>query len=321
MGSAIEIAPDKQTLYEEVVDALNTLFGHHLGYRPVHAKGILCKGVFRPDAAAASVSRAAHFEGQSVPITVRFSDFAGIPTVPDGDPNASPRGMAIRFHLPDGADTDIVAHSYNGFPARTVEEFLEFARALAASGPETPEPKPIVAFLADHPAARAFAEAPKPAPTSFAKESYHAVNAFRFIGRDGASRCGRYHIRPLDGEEHLSPADAARRPPGFLFQDLERRLAEGGAAFRLFLQMPAPGDQTSDGSLPWPDDRPQVELGVVEVTRLVPDSKAVERELVFDPARLTDGIEFSDDSMPLARSAIYAISYRRRKPLSRSERA
>jgi catalase len=245
---------------------------------------------------------------------VRFSDFAGIPTVPDGDPNASPRGMAVRFHLPDGTDTDIVAHSYNGFPARTVEEFLDFARALAASGPGVPGPKPIEAFLADHLPARAFAEAAKPTPASFVKESYHAVNSFRFIDRDGTSRYGRYHIRPVDGEEHLSTSDATRRPPDFLFQELERRLAKGPAAFRLFLQMPVPGDQTSDGSLPWPEDRPKVELGTIEVTSLVADSKAVERELVFDPTRLTDGIELSDDPMPLARSAIYAISYQRRNP-------
>jgi catalase len=62
---------------------------------------------------------------------VRFSDFAGIPTVSDNDPqNASPRGCAIRFHLAEHFHTDIVAHSVDNFPSRTEEGFLEFLNAL-----------------------------------------------------------------------------------------------------------------------------------------------------------------------------------------------
>ena len=87
--SASNLAPEKQLLYEQLVDALNALFGVHPGYRPVHAKGIVCAGTFRPAATAASVSRAPHLQGAPVPITVRLSDFAGVPTVPDGDPLAS----------------------------------------------------------------------------------------------------------------------------------------------------------------------------------------------------------------------------------------
>src|SRR5215831_1911679 len=52
------------------------------------------------------------------------------------------------------------------------EEFLEFLRAAAASGPGGPTPPPIEAFLATHPAARRFAEAPKPIPASFARQAY-----------------------------------------------------------------------------------------------------------------------------------------------------
>jgi catalase len=306
------LAPENQRLYEQLVDALNALFGLHRGYRPVHAKGIVCEGTFSPAATAASVSRAPHLQSAPVPITVRFSDFAGVPTVPDGDPLASPRGMAIKFHLPGGIDTDIVAHSYDGFPTRTAEEFLEFVRALAASGPGSPDPKPIMSFLASHPQARRFAEAPKPAPSSFATESYYAVNAFRFINREGTSRPGRYRIRPEAGEAHLDPAEASRRPGGFLFDELAQRLARGAARFRLLVQLAAEGDPVDDGSLPWPEGRPQVELGTLSITSPVADSAAAERRLVFDPARLVDGIELSDDPLPAVRSAVYAISYRRR---------
>ena len=291
---------------EQLVDALQALFGVHPGYRAVHAKGIVCEGTFSPAPTAASVSRAPHLQDVSVPTTVRFSDFAGVPTVPDGDPLASPRGMAIKFHLPGGIDTDVVAQSYDGFPVRTAEEFLVFVRALATSGP------PLADFLASHPQAKRFAEAPKPVPASFATESYYGVNAFRFTNREGVSRAGRYRIRPEAGEEHLDAAEAARRPGNFLFEELRERLFRGPARFRLLVQLADDGDPIDDGSLPWPEGRRQVELGTIVVTAPLADSAAVERRLLFDPARLVDGIGLSEDPLPLARSAVYAIAYRRR---------
>jgi catalase len=310
--SARRLAPEEQRLYEQLVDALQALFGVHPGYRAVHAKGLVCEGTFSPAATAASVSRAPHLQDVSVPTTVRFSDFAGVPTVPDGDPLASPRGLAIKFHLPGGMDTDIVTQSYDGFPVRTAEEFLAFVRALATSGPWAPSPTPLADFLANHPQAKRFVEAPKPAPTSFATESYYGVNAFRFTNRDGVSRAARYRVRPEVGEEHLDAAEAARRPGGFLFEELAERLSRGPARFRLLVQLAAEGDPVDDGSQPWPEERRQVELGTIAVTSRLADSVAAERRLLFDPARLVDGIELSEDPLPLARSAVYAIAYRRR---------
>jgi catalase len=312
VSSASNLTPEKQRLSEQIVDALYALFGVHPGYRAVHAKGIVCEGTFSPAATAASVSRAPHLQGTAVPITVRFSDFAGVPTVPDGDPLASPRGMAIKFHLPDGMDTDIVAQSYDGFPVRTAEEFLVFVRALAASGPGVSSPTLLANFLASHPQAKRFVEAPKPAPASFATESYYGVNAFRFTNRDGASRNVRYRVRAEAGEEHLDAAEAARRPGSFLFDELAERLFRGPARFRLLVQLADNGDPVDDGSLPWPEERRQVELGTIAVFSQVADSAAAERRLLFDPARLVDGIELSEDPLPLARSAVYAIAYRRR---------
>jgi catalase len=301
------------------VDALNAIFGTHPGYRAVHAKGIVCEGTFTPAAAAASLSRAPHFQRDSVPVTVRFSDFAGVPTIPDGDPNASPRGLGIKFHLPGGVDSDIVAHSYNGFPVGTAEEFLGFLQALAASGPTVPKPTPIEAFLGTHPRALAFATTPKPAPVSFATESYYGVNAFRFINREGASQNARYQIHPAESEAHLGDAEAAQRPMNFLFDELHERLSHGPADLRLVVQLAGAGDRIDDGSISWPDDRPQLELGSIRVINQVEESdavqhEAVQRKLIFDPTRLVDGIELSNDPLLPARSAIYSIAYKRRNP-------
>ena len=71
--SAGHLAPAKQRLYEQLVDALYALVGVHPGYRPVHAKGVVCEGTFHRAATAASVSRAPHLRSAPVPITVRFS--------------------------------------------------------------------------------------------------------------------------------------------------------------------------------------------------------------------------------------------------------
>src|SRR5258708_26125312 len=156
-------------LAQQLLDAFDQLQGVPPGFRPAHAKGLMCSGVFTPSTEAAKLTRAPHANSASTPVTVRYSDSTGLPNIPDNDPARSgPRGIGIRFHLADHLHTDIVAHSYDGFPVRTGEEFLEFLRAAAAAGAGRPEV--IGAFLAAHPNAKRFVEAPKPIPTSFGHE-------------------------------------------------------------------------------------------------------------------------------------------------------
>jgi catalase len=137
--------------------------------------------------------------------------------IPDNAPESNPRGLAIRFHLADHVHTDIVSHSTDGFPTRTGQEFLDLLRATAAGDPST--------FLATHPAALAFAQTPKPNPTSFAKETYFAVTAFRFINQHGLARYGRYRIVPDAGVEHLDGATAKSKDVNYLFEELTHRIA------------------------------------------------------------------------------------------------
>jgi catalase len=141
------------------------------------------------------------------------------------------------------------------------------------------------------------------------------VNALRFINREGTSQYARYQIHPAEGEAHLGDAEAAQRPTNFLFDELHRRLIHGPAELRLVAQLAEAGDRIDDGSVSWPDDRPQLELGSIRVIKQVENSEAVQRKLIFDPVRLVDGIELSNDPLPPARSAIYSISYKRRNPL------
>ena len=202
--------PTKPALIQQLLDVLDALSGLHPGFRPAHAKGLMCAGTFAPAPEAAKLTRAPHASRPSTPLTVRYSNSTGVPTIPDNDPaHSGPRGIAVRFHLADHVHTDIVAHSINGFPVHTGEEFLEFLRAVAAAGAGQPEA--LGAFLAAHPNAKRFVEAPKPIPTSFAREAFFAVTAFKFTNAQGTSCHGRFRIRPEAGTEYLSPDAAAAR--------------------------------------------------------------------------------------------------------------
>ena len=167
-------------LANDLLKQFQTIFGVHPGLRPAHAKGQMFTGTFKPARGAATLSRAPHLTRESTPVTARFSNSTGIPALPDNAPEANPRGLAIRFNLAEHVHTDIISHSTDGFPTRDGAQFLEFLKAAAASGPDVPSPKPIEKFLAAHPAALAFVQAPKPFPTSLARETYFGVTAFAF---------------------------------------------------------------------------------------------------------------------------------------------
>ena len=184
---------------EQLVDALNSVFGkQQTGVRATHAKGVDLEGEFRPADSASTVCKAPHLQKRSVPVSVRFSDFTGIPTISDTDGLASPRGMSIKFHLPDGSETDIVAHSFNGFPTATADEFREMSIALVHRAGRC-QPTPLEDFLAYHPVAAKFVQSQIPDPVSYATVSYFGVNTFN-------SRRERKRIRALPD----SPRD--RRP-------------------------------------------------------------------------------------------------------------
>jgi catalase len=242
-----------------------------------------------------------------------FSNSTGIPLIPDTDPNASPRGFAIRFQLAEHVHTDIIGHSTDGFPTHTGDEFLEFLRALATSDPANLKGSPLEAFLGSHPAALAFVQAPKPAPSSFARESYFGVTAMRFINQQGKSRYGRFRILPAAGNDFLDDAAAKAKSPNYLFDELPQRLAKGPIAFRIVVQLAEDGDTVDDATIHWPEPRTLADFGSFTLNAVVPDNAAQQKQIIFDPIPRVDGIEPSDDPLLELRAAIYLISGRRRR--------
>src|SRR6516164_4699431 len=284
-------------LSREVIETFDKANGGvHSGFRPAHAKGILLTGAFALSSEAASLTRAPHLHRDSTPVTVRLSDFAGIPTVADNDPQgASPRGCAIRFHLGEHVHTDIIAHSHDGFPTRTAEELEEFLHAVAASDPSKPHPNAIEQYLGAHPKALEFVQAPKPFPSSFARESFFAVSAFKFIAAGGTSRFGRYRILPELGSDNLDASAAAAKGPNFLFDEIRERIAKSPVKFRIVVQLAEEGDTVDDATVRWPESRRQIKFGEATLNALVADSDAEQRRIIFDPIPRVDGIEASAD--------------------------
>jgi len=294
----------------QLVEAMRALAGSHPGFRPVHAKGLVCSGTFRGAPEARRVCRAPHLQGQAVPTVIRFSNESGNPDVHDG--LANPRALSVTFQFPAGQSADVLANSIEGFPVRTPEDLLVFLRAQLPD-PVTGQPAPdaVPRFLDSHPAARAFLERlrQKPVPASYGQASYHAEHAFLFTAADGTSRFGRYHWRPEAGEASLPPDEASKRGANFLREELESRLQSGPVVFRLLVQLAEESAPTDDVTALWPADRPLVELGRLEVTGIAPPGAADERRLGFDPTNLADGIALSADPILLVRSAAYSLSY------------
>ena len=286
----------QQGAIQELLDAMDAFSGPHPGFRPVHAKGAFCAGTFTPSPVAAKLTRAPHVARSSVPAIVRFSDSAGVPTVADNDPQiASPRRIAVRFYLSEHVHTDIIGHSHNGFPVRTGDEFLELERAVAKL--MKGDPSAIGAFLASHPRAKEFVEAPKPFPTSLAREKFFAITAFRFTNAAGESRFGRFRIRPQAGTEYLSAADAAGKSANYLMDEVPQRLAQGPIKFGIYVQLADSGDEVDNATTVWPDSRTEVEFGTLALTGRRDAADPEMRKIIFDPVPRVNGIDPSPDPL------------------------
>jgi catalase len=300
-------------LAEDLVAAFNALFGEHDGFRAVHAKGTCVAATFTATPEAAALTRAPHMQGEPVRTTVRFSNGSGDPTAHDA--GREPRGMAIKFHLDERKSTDIVAINNPVFIVRTPEEVLEFLR-LRKPDPETGQPDiaGLMAFVAARPESQRAAQLLVTAPpvASFLETEYFALHAFRFVAGDGTARFGRYRIASDLGVRTLEPDEGNARSPDYLREDLLSRLGDGAASFTIHIRLAAEGDDPNDPTQEWAGGGGELVAGRLEITGVLDDQDtACERQL-FDPTRLCDGIETSNDPVLLARPHAYAVSSKKR---------
>jgi len=332
---------------DEAIDGILRGAPDHVpGTRPIHAPGIVATGRFQASEVASGFSSAAHFSGQSVPVTVRFSNGTGSPTPTDSDPLV--RGMAVRFHPgratapPPGPgqedEVDLVAMTLPIFFARDMEGFMNFVRQPRAGVPRQsfwkkfvdtlylrppPERPPTsgelaaVAYANDNPEARyaIVGLSALSVPESYVTCAYHPVHAYLLTAGDDVTAV-RFRWEPVAGVRPAKPEPDS--DPNYLQAELRKRLAGGPAEFVLRMQVAEQGDDTSDTTTPWPERRRRVVMGLLRIDAVVPEQEQEQanNQLDFNPTRMVDGIGLSDDQILHFRRAAYERSAVRRQEAS-----
>jgi catalase len=302
------IGPNNTLTRETFLNAFRSVFGAHPGFRKNHAKGVVVTGHFDSNGNGSELSRAAVFRPGQTPVTGRFSLAGGNPNVADAP--ATARGLGLAFAFPDGTQWRSALLNLPVFPDNSAQGFYDrlFAqKVVPATG--QPDPAAMAAFLAAHPeSAAAMAVIKQHKPTrGFADSTFSGLITFFFVNDDGVRTPVRYSFVPQ--QQALAPQSGGSNT---LFDALIRQIRSGPLQWRLILTVGAPGDSTTDATLPWPSDRHTVDAGVLTLTGIEPDEAGNARDINFDPLVLPDGIEPSDDPLLNARSTIYAASYRAR---------
>jgi catalase len=300
---------------DEAIAAIRGTGGAQPGYRALHAKGTLYRGTFTATPDAAALSRAKHLDGSTVPALIRFSNGSGNPSQRDGAPGV--RGLAVKFTLPDGSTTDVSTQTARLFVSSTPDGFVDLLKAMRPS-PTTP--LRMAKYFLTHP--KLFGALPvlrdaNKVPRSYATLEYHGLHAFRWIAADGNANFVRYHWVPA-AEKNGPPAQGDG--PDFLTDELNARLATGPVRFDFRVQIAGPNDSTVDPSAAWHSTQ------IVTVGTLSIDGLDTQREhggdiVVFDPMRVTDGIEPSDDPVLHFRSLAYSASVKLRTGVDRGPEA
>jgi catalase len=289
----------------EAIDRIAAGQGAPPGHRVLHAKGHFYSGTFNASPEATALCRAGHLQGESVPVLVRWSHGSGRPDSNDEAPYV--RGMAVSFVLPDGTSTDLVGQTIPRFPVRTPEDFVRLSE-LARDRRE------LVRFLATRPrtalalAANARAKALAP-PASYAEATYFPIHAYRWVTMAGGGTWVRYRMVPQATRRDRPPGRFAGRDR--LREEIRARLAAGPVRYDLVVTVAGPKDDPHNPMSVWKGSRDFV-AGWLEITTPEDDHEEQGDVVVFDPTRVVDGIELSDDPILRYRPSAYAVSIERR---------
>ncbi len=317
----------------QLVQAIIADFPDHApGTRPVHTLGVGVKGHFVASDVARQFCVAEHFNGRQVPVTVRFSNGSGSPVRHDGWSDV--RGMATRFHLKDGAATDLIAMTLGSFFSATVSDFLKFCGAAQQTPVTVPSAwQKLLGMLQLKPAPPApeagqrmssaagtltYANGHRPAqlavfdaatigaPVSYARASFHAVHTFMARTPEDTRLPVRFTWQPVAG---VATTDPDRVPQDdYLTAELHQRLRQWPAEFILMMAIGERGDALDDPTRPWPAKRRRVVMGTLTLVKLADDQHADGEKISFNPCRLVHGIELSDDPILHARRGAYEAS-------------
>jgi catalase len=307
------LEPSDRLTPVRVVDGFEHLNGIQAGFRRNHAKGVCFTGIFESNGQGSRYSKAALFLVGQVHVVGRFALAGGQPYVPDSA--QAVRSMAVRFKLSDGEEWRTGMNDIPVFPFATLEAFYE-QMTLSQPDPATgkPDPAKMANFIAHHPETARALDLIKNRPISsgFQNDSFHSLNAFRFVDAGGKSVAVRWSMMPTDPFAAPDAASAEKPDKNYLFDDLAKRVKQEPLQFHLVVTIGQAGDPTNDATLPWPPDRQQVTVGTLMIDHVEGEDAGSCRDVNFDPLQLPAGLEPSDDPLLEARSASYARSFTRR---------
>lgn len=289
------------------------------GWRPVHTHGVFMRGRFQPSGDARPAAPPHLRQGPPTRVLARFSGCD--PRLDADDRHFGPRGLAVRFELPQDRTTDLVTISTDRFPATTIGAFVSVSRALSSRlllrlprlvwvavtrqlrGPLTV----LTAF----------------APVSYALCDYYAIHTFVWNrpGELAKDQLVRYRWRSVEGRKRPRPWTRFFKRRDYLERDLYRR--EGnGVRFWLEVQYadrckvkPA---RLRNIAKPLPRRIKWNRIGELCLDRTVTDEAPEDELLLFSPDHLIEGIEpYPGDEMFTARAAVYPASHVFRAGVSR----
>ena len=288
-------------------------FGKFEGYRRSGAKGICATGEFVGTADARALSTASVFSGKPVPVVVRFSVGGANPKAPDN--TKSQRNLALQFDLPGGEQWQMGNISAPVFGASSPQQFLGRLASLQPDpATKMPDPAKVKAFADANPEVLLQGKhyASQPVPASFGSVNYWGVHAFGFVNASGSKQFGKWIFEPVGGLQGLTDDEAKAKGPSFLFDDLRQRVNDGKVAFNFNLELAEPGDRIDSATVPLPEGRKKVNLGVLKVTSVAEDGGGPCLTITYNPMVFPKGVEPSADPMIAARAAPYAVGLGRR---------
>ncbi len=287
------------------VDRLRSAFRGPAERRTLHAKGQFYAGTFTATPDVAELGRARHLDGSATPVLVRWSNAGGNASVSDRKPDV--RGMAVKFQLADGTSTDLLGQTSPRFPTDSPEDFIRFTEAAV-------KPLTFPLFLARHPGmlpavlsgvkAKAIGT-----PVSFAEVTFYPIHAYAWLNAEGDRTWVRYIFRPeATADDRL---DRSFNGPDQLSQEMAARLERGPVAHEMWVQIAGEGHDPHAATSVWKGCREML-AGRIVVSEVLPDPESGGSPTVFDPSRVVDGIELSDDPILRYRPAVYSESISRR---------
>jgi catalase len=228
------------------------------------------------------------------------------------DAPAAVRSMALRFLPSGGEEWRTGMNNVPVFPVNSARGFYEQLLAFAPD-PATgkPDPARTKAFMAAHPeAVRTLSLIKKREVTSgFANSTFNSLNAFRFVDAAGAATNVRWSTVPVQPVAADSAEPTAAEGKNYLFDNLTAQIARQPQQWRLIVAVGQADDPTNDATLPWPEDRRQIDAGTITIDQASSEDGGRCTAVNYDPLVLPSGIEPSDDPLLSARSAVYARSF------------